>query len=266
MSVILEDWIAQYVNLKPICEKLLGRTISPSTWTNWEHLVGACYPQGKQLQKRKYTDEQTRLFLCLTWMRRMKYQNISYRSLRNYHASNDYKIEEVFAALVDAKSPEKPHEQLIPLTKVRLCCEQVWGRSLSKDCWWTWRKHLGVPPKVEQVDEGTAALLVFIACWRKDNPRQKPPSVNRLLVMMGDAKRQQMTLDTASSSTQFHQWQMTGCSGKDLPKYLAACGFKVSPYTLYGWGEYSQRKHYTVSELAQWQQIAANKRRINATA
>ncbi|MCC5634635.1 hypothetical protein LC593_01990 [Nostoc sp. CHAB 5844] len=241
----------------------MRRTISEDTWLIWQHLVGACYPQGKRFKNRKYTYEQTRLFLCLAWMRRLKMRNITYQSLRNFHASNNYKIDEVFAALIKGQRAKETEEKLIPLTKVKQCCQEVWGRSLSKDCWWTWRKHLDILGS-KSVDEGAAAMLVFIACWRRDNPRNRLPSINRLKVMMSDKSRTAMTLETASSATQFHQWQMHGCSGKDLPRYLAACGFKVSPFTLYSWGGYSQRKFYTVSELAQWRQIAASKRRMNA--
>lgn len=70
MAVIIEEWIAQYPNLIKQCEIILRKKIPYRTWHHWQELVGACYPQGKRLKTRKYTDEQTQLFLCLAWFRR----------------------------------------------------------------------------------------------------------------------------------------------------------------------------------------------------
>ncbi|MCC5619426.1 hypothetical protein LC605_31075 [Nostoc sp. CHAB 5836] len=259
---VIEDWIAQYPNLLKQCEIILGKPIPYRTWHGWQKLVGACYPQGKRLKSRKYTDEQAQLFLCLAWFRRLFPQRkLTYRLLREYWQSNEYKIEEVFRAIASGNAPcDAPVEKLVALADVKKCCDAVLNRTLSRKSWVKWKGHLKIPLREKVVDQGTAALLVFIACWRHDHYKEPLPSVNRLIVMMGDRTRTAMSLDTASSGTQFHQWQMSGCSGKELPKYLAACGFKVSLLTLYKWGDYSQKKHYSVSELAQWRRIADEKR------
>nr|MDZ8061877.1 hypothetical protein [Nostoc sp. EkiNYC01] len=260
---IIEDWIASYPNLIKQCEAILGKPIAYRTWESWQDLVGACYRQGTSLRNRKYTDEQTQLFLCLAWFRRhFPRRKLNYSILRTYWKSNEYKIEEVFQALAQGKKPHPPcdNEKLVAIAKVKACCDAIMGRELSRKCWVEWKKHLGIAPRAKSVDEGTAALLVFIACWRRDHGTEKLPSVKRLLIMMSHLSRKAMALETASSSTQFAQWQLSGCKGKDLPKYLAACGFKVSPFTLYKWGDYSQKKHYSVTELASWRRIADGKR------
>ncbi len=261
---IIEDWIAQHPNLIKQCEIILRRKIPYRTWHHWQELVGACYAQGKRLKTRKYTDEQTQLFLCLAWFRRQfPRRKLTYKTLRQYWLSNQYKIEEVFEALAKGETPKtQPQEKLVAIAEVKACCDQIMGREISRKCWVNWKKHLGLSLRIKQVDEGTAALLVFIACWRRDNYKGSLPSVNRLLLMMRDRTREAMTLETASSGKQFHEWHMKGCKGKDLPKYLAACGFKVSLFTLYRWGEYSQKKHYSVAELSNWRKIASDKRRI----
>ena len=262
MTAVIEDWMSQYPNLIKQCEIILGKRIARRTWNHWQDLVGVCYPQGKRLKTRKYTDEQTQLFLCLAWFRKLfPSRRLTYRLLRDFWESNEYKIEEVFAALASGEHPPStPVEKLVPLSQVKKCCDAVLGRSLSRKSWVSWKQHLKIPLREKLVDEGASALLVFIACWRHDHYNDPLPSVNRLLVMMSDRTRTAMSLDTASSGTQFHQWQMQGCKGKDLPKYLAACGYPVSPFTLYKWGDYKTKKHYSVSELATWRRMAQGKR------
>jgi len=261
-TVVIEDWIAQHPNLLKQCETILGRSIPYRTWHHWQELVGVCYSQGKRLETRKYTEEQAQLLLCLAWFRRLfPRKKLTYRMLRGYWKSNEYKIEEALQAIANGEHPSSSkQEKLVKISEVKQWCDAILGRSLSRKCWVAWKRHLAIPMRSKEVDEGTAALLVFMASWRHDHPTAKFPSVNRLIAMMRDRNRSQMTLDTFSSAKMFHKWEMQGCKGKDLPKYLAACGYKVSPFTLYKWGDYSQRKHYTVSELAVWRRMAKDRR------
>ncbi len=265
MVITIEDWIAQRDNLKKQCEKIRGALISNRTWRNWERLCGAVYNQGQKVNNRKYTDEQTQLLLCLAWLRKHYPRiKVTYRSLRDYWRSNIYKIESVFDAC--CKSNNKTQQeantksQFVALSQVKKCCDAIINRPLSRNCWANWKQYLGIKKYQRFVESGQAALLSFMACWRHDNPTQPFPSVNRLLVMMGDWSRKAMSFETASSKKMWHQWQMRGCMGKNLHKYLAACGYKVSTRTLYKWGDFSQRKHYSVAELAEWRQIAQEKR------
>lgn len=241
-----------------MCEAIRGKVIKRETWITWERLAGVCYQQGKRLRDRKYTQEQTELLLCLSHMRKLfPTRKITYRSLRDYWSANHYLIEEALDAACKPTTVEKPPKvKLIPLPQVKKCCDEVMGRNLTKQGWLNWKQHLGIPKNSKFVQEGKASLLVFMACWRHDNPTSKFPSVNRLLVMMRDRTRSQMTLDTSSSAKMFHRWEMQGCKGKDLPKYLAASGCKFSMSALYKRGEFSLKKHYSVSELADWRRIA----------
>jgi hypothetical protein len=243
-----------------MCEVIRGKPIKRETWITWEKLAGACYQQGKKLRDRKYTQEQTEMLLCLSHMRKLfPTREITYGSLRDYWGANKYKVEEVLEAACNQKPVEKvPEVKLIPLPQVKKCCDEVMGRSLTKQGWLNWKQHLKIPKNSKLVDEGKASLLVFMACWRYDHPTAQFPSVNRLIIMMGDRSREQMTLVTASSAKRLHQWEMQGCKGKDLPKYLAASGYKLSVSTLYKAGGFSLKKHYSVSELADWRRMANN--------
>jgi hypothetical protein len=270
MTTTIEDWIALSPNLKKQCEKIRGDAISTRTWRNWERLSGAVYPQGKKVCSRKYTDEQTQLLLCLAWLRkhypRLK---VTYRSLRAFWQSNEYKIEEVFDECCNATNESETNSTVevksqpiqIALSQVKNCCDAILNHSLSRNAFASWKQYVGITKYERFVDEGKAALLVFMACWRHDNPTKSFPSVNRLLVMMQQHSRAYMSLETASSARMWLTWRIRGCIGKDLPKYLAACGYKVSTRTLYNWGNFQQRKHYSVVELAEWQRIAQEKRR-----
>lgn len=260
----IEDWIAQQPNLKQTCEQILGKAISDRTWYNWERTCGAVYNQGQKLKERKYTDEQTQLLLCLAWYRRHHPRTlVTYASLRTYWRSNIYKIEEVFNAWCNALNNPQPKEQqtveLIPLSKVKRCCDKIANRILSRECWSNWKKHLGIARYAKFVEEGKASLLVFMACWRHDNPTTAFPSVRRLSVLMSEYSRRAMVLDTASSTKMQHKWEMQGCLGRDLPKYLAACGYKVATRTLYAWREFHSRKHYSPFELLEWKKLAKEK-------
>ncbi|MBU7587551.1 MAG: hypothetical protein KAF91_32800 [Nostoc sp. TH1S01] len=134
------------------------------------------------------------------------------------------------------------------------------GRELSRNCWAAWKQFLGIAKYERFVEEGKASLLTYMACWRHDHPTKKFPSVNRLYTMMKDWSRRAMSFETASSGKMWHQWQMRGCKGRDLVKYLAAYGYKVSVRTLYKWGDFSQRRHYSPSELRKWKNLASKKR------
>ncbi|MCC5616358.1 hypothetical protein LC605_15025 [Nostoc sp. CHAB 5836] len=256
--MIIEEWIAQYPILLRMCEAIRGKTIKRETWITWEKLAGACYQQGKKRSLRSYTQEQTELLLCLAYMRKLfPTREITYRSLRDYWGANKYKVEEALEAACNPPVVEKPPEvKLIPLPQVKKCCDEVMGRKLTKQGWLNWKQHLVIPKNSKLVDEGIASLLVFMSCWRHDNPTAKFPSVNRLIVMMGKSARTAMSLETASSSKMLHQWEMQGCFGEDLPKYLAASGCKLSISTLYKRGEFSLKRHYSVSELADWRRTA----------
>ncbi|MBW4617513.1 MAG: hypothetical protein KME21_30735 [Desmonostoc vinosum HA7617-LM4] len=266
MPVVLEDWISQSINLKNQCEKIRGAKISERTWRNWERLAGAVYPPGKKVCLRSYTQEQTQLLLCLAWYRKCyPREKVTYRSLRNYWQSNEYKIEEVFDAFCEAvnspssKQPATPTPKLIALSEVKKSCDAVLNRCLSRNCWASWKRFLGIAKYERYVEEGLASVLVYMACWRHDHPTKRFPSFRELIVMMRSWSRRAMNLETASSAKMWHAWRMRGCPGKDLPKYLAANGYKVSTRTLYKWGGFSQRRHYSVSELSNWIKLAKEK-------
>lgn len=269
MPVVLEDWISLSINLRNICEKIRGSKISDRTWYDWEHLAGANYPQGKRISDRTYTQEQTKMLLCLAWLRKENpRQKVTYRSLRDYFQANEYKLEEVFDKYCEqvnsgeafvADEVKAPPEK-IALSEIKKCCDRIMGREISRNCWASWKQYLGIPKYERYVEEGIASLLTYMACWRHDNPTKKFPLVRQLIVMMTSASRRAMTLETASSAKMWHQWRMRGCKGKDLHRYLAMCGYKVSIRTLYKWGDFSQRRHYSVSELAKWEKIASQRR------
>ncbi|MCC5618462.1 hypothetical protein LC605_25925 [Nostoc sp. CHAB 5836] len=266
MTVVLEDWIGLSTNLKTQCEKIRGASISERTWRNWERLAGAIYPQGKKLRDRSYTPEQTELLLCLAWYRKCYPRvKVTYRSLRNYWQSNEYKLEEVFDAFCEAinrnqekQSPE-PDSKIIALSEVKKSCDAVLNRCISRNCWASWKQFLGIAKSQRYVEEGLASILVYMACWRHDHPTKKFPRVRELMVMMKSWSRRAMSLETASSAKMWHAFSMRGCKGRDLPKFLAAYGYRVSTRTLYKWGGFSKRKHYSVSELSNWIKLAKEK-------
>ncbi len=268
MTVVIEDWISQSINLIRECERIRGCKISSRTWYDWEHLAGACYQQGKPVAQRIYTQEQTELMLCLAWLRKHNpKKKVTYRSLRDFYKSNEYKFGEVLEAFCEqANSGEvfvadevKQQPKKIALSEVKKCCDQIMNRQISRNCWASWKQYLGIEKYERFVDEGKASLLTYMACWRQDHPTQRFPLVAQLLVMMGNWSRRGMTLETASSAKMWLTWQMRGCMGRDLHKYLAACGYRVSPRTLYKWGDFSQRRHYSPSELFIWKNIAKEK-------
>lgn len=269
MPIILEDWISQSTNLRKQCQKIRGCTISSRTWYEWERLAGAVYPQGKKVEERKYSPEQTKMLLCLAWYRKQyPRQKVTYRSLRNYYQANEYKLEEIFEQFCEQVNSGdtfvvdevKQQPKKVALSEVKKCCSRILNREISRNCWASWKQYLGIAKYERFVDEGKAALLTYMACWRHDHPTQKFPSVSQLLVMMRHWSRRAMSLQTASSGKMWYLWQMRGCSGRDLHAYLAACGYKVSPRTLYKWGDFSKRRHYSPSELFVWKNLAQEKR------
>jgi hypothetical protein len=261
----IEEFLAQQPNTKKACEKILGRNkpFSRSTWLRWERIVGACYPQGKKISDRSYTDEQTQLFICLAWMRKLfPKKEINYRNLRQFFASNEYKVEELLDRCCNAEPiPPEPEIGMVPLSKVKACCDAIAGAEIRRTAWAKWKQHLQIAHRVKYVEEGKASLLVYMACWRHDNPKKPFPSITRLQMLMEYASCPQISLETASSAKMRHQWAMQGCKGKDLARYLTAQGYKVSLPTLYKWGGFSQKRHYSVSELTEWRKKAADRRR-----
>ncbi|MBD2496731.1 hypothetical protein [Nostoc sp. FACHB-280] len=269
--VVIEEWMSESSILRKICQQIRGREISDRTWYDWEHLAGANYPQGKPVAKRKYTQEQTEMLLCLAWLRKhFPGRKVTYRSLRDFHKSNEYKIDEVLEKFCEqVNSGElfvadevKQEPPKIALSEVKKCCDRIMGRELSRNCWAAWKQFLGIPKYERFVEEGKASLLTYMACWRHDHPTQKFPSESQLFVMMRHWSRRAMSFETASSAKIWLTWQMRGCKGRDLVKYLAAYGYKVSIRTLYKWGEFSQRRHYSPSELARWKNLAKTKRSL----
>jgi hypothetical protein len=261
--MIIDEWIEQAKNLKPTCERIVGKTISDRTWRKWERIAGAAYSQGQKVRTRHYTQEQAQMLLCVAWMRkcnpRMK---IDYKSVRTFWQHHNRDIEAVLDAVVagEIPTPQPKQKPLVHLTQVKLCCDRILNRQISRECWRLWKQHLGIAKHSKHVDDATAVLLVFIACWRVDHPNKPLPKLSHLLVMMRSQSRSAMTLETASSAKLQHQWEMTGCKGKDLPSYLASHGYKVAKSTLYRWGKFHQQKHYSVSELADWKRLAKEKK------
>lgn len=258
----IEEFLSQHPNIKKACEQIRGKAISDRTWYNWSNLVGAVQIQGKKLSKRHYTDEQTQLFFCLAWMRRLfPGREITYSNLRQFWQGNEYKVEEVLDQCCNEEpAPAPVPVGIVELAKAKMCCDRIAGREISRNTWVKWRSHLKIDLKAKLIEEGKASLLVYIACWRQDHPNEVLPSMSRLTVMMRNSWNPQMTIERASSQRMRHQWAMQGCLGKELHLYLTAQGFRVAPSTLYKWGKFSQRKHYSVSELAEWRKVASQRR------
>ncbi|WP_375515744.1 hypothetical protein [uncultured Nostoc sp.] len=173
MPVVLEDWISQSINLKTQCEKIRGATISSRTWRNWERLAGAVYPQGKKVSDCSYTSEQSQLLLCLAWYRKVApREKVTYRSLRNYWQSNEYKLEEVFDAFCETinslqeKQPDTAAPKLIALSSLKRSCDEIMNRCISRNCWASWKQFLGISKYERYVEEGIASILVYMACTR----------------------------------------------------------------------------------------------------
>ena len=261
-STVLEDWISLQPNLKQQCEKILNKRISARCWYDWESLVGAIYEHGQKIVKRVYTDEQAQLFLCLAWLRKHHpSRHITYRTLRDYWQSNEYKIEEAMDYVCSYPAQEQPSQpKLIPLSEVKQCCDEILGRKLSRECVAKWKQHLGIFKYSRTVDEGRAGIMVYMACWRHDHPNKRFPSIKRLLLMMNDRALKHLSLETNSSIKLQHKWEMSGCIGKDLPKYLAAHGYRVALSTLYRWGNFQSKRHYSVAELHNWKRLAQEKK------
>ncbi|PMB04255.1 hypothetical protein CEN49_21185 [Fischerella thermalis CCMEE 5273] len=246
-----------------MCEKIYGSTISDRTWRKWERIAGAVYNQGQKVRTRHYTQEQAQMLLCVAWLRRHKPRmKLDYKSVRVYWNYHRLDIEAVLDAVVAAgEIPTQPKQKPpVLLMYVKQCCDRILNRQISRECWRGWKQHLGIAKHSKHVDDATAALLVFIACWRVDHPNKPLPKLSHLLVMMRSHHRNAMTLETASSAKLQYQWEMAGCQGRELPRYLASHGYKVATSTLYRWGKFQKRKHYSVSELAEWKRLAKEKR------
>ncbi len=261
--MVIDDWLAIASNLKGECEKIRGGRISDRTWRDWERLCGAIYNNGQRFSSRSYTLEQTQLLLCLAWLRRHNSrEKVTYKSVRDFWSANQFKVEEAYDQYCKNPQPTKKVDEpsLFLLAQVKQCCDQIACTNLSRECWSKWKQHLGIKKNSRYTEEYNAALLVFMACWRQDHPTTAFPSVRRLLIMMNDYSRSNMTLETASSGQMQHKWEMQGCLGKDLPKYLAANGYKVALSTLYKWGDFHKKSHYSIAELHEWKRLAQEKK------
>jgi hypothetical protein len=265
--IVIDDWIRQQPHLKLACEALRGKKIMRRCWYDWEVLAGAV-GKSQHLKNRIYTDEQARMFLAIAWLRKhFPAMKLTYKAVRQYYEVHAHKIEEAFDRYVAGDVPPPPEEEikLVPLSQVKKCCDRIFNREISRDCWARWKQHLGIPKYELQVEEGMASLLTFLAVWRSNNPCLKTPSVSRLTFLMTQEVQAHTPIEAMSSASQQYQWKMQGCIGKDLPRFLASQGYRVSVRSLYEWGAYHKRHHYTVSELNNWLNIAREKRNYGST-
>lgn len=267
---ILEEELSLFKNLHPICEKIRGQVISKVTWHSWEKLAGAFYPQGKRISDRKYTDEQTQMFMCIAWMYRQGFKNLSYRNIRDFWKANRHKFEEVYDSFVSSPRPEpktEPEIKIVLLKNVKARVDEILGWTLSRESWSQWKQHIKIPLNSREVEEGKAWMLIYMAGWRLNNPNVKFPSIARLRFMMEQNIQPTQTLESYVSSNKVREWEMRGCKGSELTKYLAACNLKVSQRSLYTWGEgdFSLSAHYSPHELQQWKKIAMKRRRKYAS-
>jgi hypothetical protein len=261
--IVIDDWIKQQPHLKLACEAILGKAISKRCWYDWEVAAGAI-GQTKNLKNRIYSDEQVRMFLAIAWLRKhYPTMTLTYTSTRQYYLLNLEKIEEVFDKYVagDMPPPVPKQEKLVPLSQVKSCCDRVMNCKISRECWSRWKQHLGIPKYQREVETGMASLLTFLAVWRCSNPSVKTPSINRLIFLMEQQTQKHIPIESASSAVQQYQWQIQGCLGRDLPRYLASQGYRVSARSLYSWGGYQKKRHYRVSELNDWLKRTKEKRR-----
>lgn len=262
--IILDDWIRLGANLKNACEHIRGKQIKTCTWFKWERLAGASGRQGQKISKRKYTPEQSRMLLAIAYIRKhFPRHKLTYRSVREYYLQYDHLIEEVFDRYVagEIDTPKTELIKLISLTRVKAYCDRISNRILSRNCWSKWKQNLGIPLRAKEVEEGLAALLVFLACWRENNPKSKLPSKSRLVFMMSQDTLNHVPIASMSTHSQQHEWGLRGCLGKDLPKFLASRGYRVGVRSLYRWNPFFKKKqHYSVSQLNDWLNIAHDKR------
>ncbi len=263
---VVEEFLRQSSNLKNMCEQIRGARISDRSWYDWERLCGAVYNQGQKIENRKYSREIVQMFLCLAWWRKnYPRKKVCFSSLRAFALANEDKIQAVYNEVRNGgsnnvpQSPVAEKSTVVPLSLVKRCCDEIANRSLSRECWSGWKQQLGIKKYSSSVEDLDAALLVYMACWRQDNPKKKFPSKSRLAVMMCENSRRAMTIETASSSSMQHQWEMKGCMGREIPRYLAAHGYQFAKSTLYKWGGFKQRKHYSVAELKTWKIMAMTK-------
>lgn len=262
---ILEEELALFNNLHPICEKIRGRAISVRTWYDWERLAGAFYPQGKKFSDRKYTDEQTELLMCIAWMYKQGFKNLTYRNIRDFWKANKHKFEEVYDSFISIPKPEpktEPEIKIVLLKNVKKKVDEILGWTLSRESWSEWKRHIKIPLNTREVEEEKAWMLVYMAGWRLNHVNVKFPSVARLRFLMEQNIQPTQTIESFVSSSKIQEWEMRGCKGRELINYLAAYNLKVSERSLYKWGEgnFSLSAHYSPHELAKWKQIAMQRR------
>ena len=208
------------------------------------------------------------MLLCLAWWRRCQPTvRVTYKSLREYCQSNDFKFEEVFDAIANnsSQSPPEPKVEVVAIAKVKSCCDAIFNRTISRESWSKWKQHIGIPKHERFVEAGKAAILVGMACWRHDNPTTPFPSERRLLFLVNENRRRGMDMESSSSGKRQHQWEMEGCYGEDLDKFLISQGYQVKKRTLYAWGnnagiKFKLRQFYSPNELQKWKQLAQQKK------
>jgi hypothetical protein len=265
-EVVIDQWIAQYPNLKLCCQRIYGKEIHYDTWYSWEKIAGANYGQGKRLNKRVYKNEQWRMLIAIATFRvQFPKKKLTYASIRAYYAANSYKIDEELNRVCDPNyQPPKPEPEaeLIAIAKIKENCDRIMNSVIARDCWVKWKQHIGIKLHDRYCDKTQAAMLTFIAVWRCDNPNKQLPSVTKILLLMEMQLQGGCRLESVVSSQEFTHWRRYGCKGKDLIRYLANCGFRISEDTLYRWKQgYKRKMHYNPSQLAHWEKLAQAKTR-----
>ena len=262
---ILEEELALFKNLHPICEKIRGQVISPITWHTWEKLAGSFHPQGKKYSDRKYTDEQTQMLMCIAWMYRNGLTNLTYKNVRSYWKANKHKFEEAYDSFIANPRPEpktEPEIKIVKLRKVKLKVDEILGWTLSRESWSQWKQHIKIPLNAREVEEEKGWMLIYMAGWRLNNVNVQFPSIARLRFMMEQNIQPIQTIESYVSSSKIHEWEMRGCKGREIINYLAAYNLKVSQRSLYEWweGKFSLSDHYSPHELQKWKQIVMRRR------
>ena len=206
------------------------------------------------------------MLLCLALFRKQwPGKKIDYIGIRFYHAANEYKIQEVLDEICNPK-PQKTHEPVtvekIPLAEVKINCDRIMNSAIATDCWSRWKQHIGIPKYQNYCDKSQAMLLTYIAYWRQErlNKNKKLPPVQKLLFLMQMSFSKFPSLESVVSSKQISHWQQYGCPGSELHRYLTVKGYPVTESTLYRWGEFRRKKHYSAIELLHWEKIARDKR------
>lgn len=247
-----------------MCDRIYGKKIQPGTWYTWEKLARVNQPQGRKRCNRVYKTEQWQILIAIAYFRALFPKNkLTSNTIRDYYAANKYKIEEELdkACSPDYKAPKEPEKpKMMQLAKVKTVCDRIMNGEIDSQCWARWKRHIGISAYNRYCQESQAAILTYIATWRKDNHNLPLPSVNKLLMLMEREWRGRTNaIETAVSSHEFNHWRKYGCKGHDLIRYLGKCGFRVGEYSLYRWGGYKRKKYYNPAELLEWEKTAKAK-------